>query len=170
LPEKYSISPPDPIVYLTVCNKFKTIKWNNFIRSSIVRFSNNDMTGYKPEAKDLYIVDRDFCALEGAADFLLEYKQKTIHFFHTLRITSIEDYNLFSRFTLILSKPLFIDFKFNKEFLLENINEKLHFNVYTPQAEETDKDFKIRTIKMGIIIKNKKALFIYNQIFMRDRF
>lgn len=170
LPKKYSSSPPDPMVYLTVCNKFKTIKWNNFINSSIVRFSNNDMTGYKPISKNMFIVDRNFCQLDGAADFILEHKNKNIYFFHTLRIESVEDYELFKRFTLILSKPLFIDFKFNKGFLLENINEQLHFNVYSPQKGESDKDFKLRIIKMGLIMKNKNAKLIYNQIFIKDRF
>ena len=92
LPEKYSTSPPDPMVYLTVCSKFKTIKWNTFSNSSIIRYSNMDMTGYKENSQNLYIVDRNFCQLDGAADFLLEYKQKNIYFFHTLRIQSIEDY------------------------------------------------------------------------------
>lgn len=137
LPDKYHITPPDPIIYLTCCEKFKRLKWNNFSTSSIVRFSNKDFTGLKAGAKDIYIVDRDFCKLDGATDFLLEYKQNNFHFFHSLKVNSVEEYYKFERFTLILNKPIYIDFPFHKDFVLDTINEKLHFNVYSSQDNET---------------------------------
>lgn len=154
LPDKYMNSPPDPIVYLESCQKFKRLKWDKFIQGSIVRFSNNDMTGYKPNAKQMYIVDRDFCQLAGTADFLLDNKQQDFFFFHTLRINSIEEYNQFQRFTLIINNPLFINFKFDKAFLLENINEKLHFNVYSPLDNESKLEYQRRIVRLAIFTKN----------------
>ena len=165
LPEQYLNSPPDPMIYLEKQDKFKGLKWNKFIQSSIIRFSNNDMTGYKPNAKQIYIVDRGFCQLDGAIDFLLDNKQKDLFFFHSLKINSPEEYEQFQRFTLIVNNPLLINFKFNKVFLLENSDEKLHFNVYSPFDNESKLEYKIRIVKLAIFTKNTNIKIPCNFIY-----
>ena len=166
LPQPYCDVPPNPMIYLNVFDKYKKLNWNNFSANSIIRLSNQDFTGYKTAAPRIYIVDRDFCQLEGAEDFLQEYKNKDFYFFHTLEIRSEEEFNRFMRYTLILSKPLYINFKFSKDFFIENIKEKLHFNLYYPQ--EGEKDFLLRVTKVILLSKYYNKKIIYNLNYARD--
>jgi hypothetical protein len=70
------------------------------------------------------------------------------------------------RYTLILSKPLYINFKFSKDFFVENIKEKLHFNLYYPQKGE--KDFLLRVTKVILLSKYYNKKIIYNLSYARD--
>ncbi len=118
LPPPYDGSRPDPYIYLSRFDKYKNIKWNQFVDGSIIRFENKDFTGLK-DSKFMYIVDRDFCHLEGAADFWLENKQNHIIFFHALDLNTIEDYNKFYRFSSITSRNFMVNFKVTPELLRE---------------------------------------------------
>lgn len=118
LPPPYIDSPPDPIIYLSRFEKYKGIKWEKFSSGSIIRFENKDFSGMK-KSKNMFIVDKDFCHLEGAEDFWLENENYNITFFYPLTLNTIEDYNRFDRFSQITSRDFIVNFKVTSDLLKE---------------------------------------------------
>ena len=127
-------------------------RYESLKKNSYVRVETNDFVDLKPNTL-IYVADYDFCAQEKAEDFLDEYKNRSIFFFHQPKL-SCAALPKFSKYSQTL-RPRIIDLD-EDVFIEECYDRNIIFplNIF---PKETIENYRLRLMKMGLIYKNKKT-------------
>lgn len=159
LKEDILATPPIYYCYDSEIAKIKNVKeYEKIRRSSIVRIENNDFTGFKSDALNIYVADHNFLYLPTAKDFINEYGRKyNINF---LRGLIAKDEDIVGKFLGVSKKSnrrIFIDFNFDKKFFKKFYYENVLFSGRPREGEDCER-FVARLLKMILLAKseNKK--------------
>ena len=132
--------------------------YTNLKKSSYIRIGTNDFADFKPEQKNIYVADIDFCSQPAAQDFLKEYNNYRILSFWPLLVTE-ENLEDFLKYPNLLNRNLVIK-NFSVKFFLEHFSLKNVTFSFLRWPQETSNEFYKRILSMGLAYKSR-GLTIY---------
>lgn len=143
--------PPSYIPYDAWTNKIgmSVTDYEKMKRSALIRFETDDLTDLKhnPITKHIYLADRNFLKIDGAEEFLQQYKNCHFNFLHSL-IT--DDYLIaqkFMRYSSLFNKRIVIDGPFPEDFFYEYCGRNIIFSSVKFPNEKL-KNYQLRMIKI----------------------
>lgn len=166
LPDKICAAAPSFLPYDIYSNKFKN--YEKIRKNSLLRLENNDRTGLIPDAKIIYIVDRNPAYQENLIHFLKEERNEKIDFFHSLEIKDEPTYESLKKYAhRFCNRRFFINFNFSKDFFLNHLDKDFVYSGKIRQNESLN-NFKIRLLSMILIKKKYQAAARINYIDQTD--
>ena len=153
LVSKYSDVPPSLVPYDKFYEKFNSTLYEKMKQSSFIHFCMRDFTGFNKNYKHIYIVDHNVAQDTEIGDFFHEYHNYSFHFYHTPTCNSIEEYERVEKFENLFQCAIKINFKYNKDFILQYRNKPFY---PIKMDNETEEESIIRLLKTILILKSQK--------------
>lgn len=147
---------PDFTPYDPFCSKVSCDSYENLRRSSIVRLSPEDFTGFKPEAKFIYVVDQNVLGLENFTDYFDKYSDKVFYFLNALKAKSDEQAESLKPLLKHFEGRVYLDFQFNVDTLIKyaQLNRRKYVISGEKKRNETVDEYNLRFIKMALAFKH----------------
>lgn len=145
------LSPYDAYSHKVQCDSYDKLKKN-----SIVRFSPEDFTGFKPEAKAIYVIDRDPLSNKNLTDYFSQYSDKTFYFLNAIKVKNKQEIEDIKTIVPLCNSRFYLDFNFDAETMVDfaQINRRKCVISGEKKTGETDGEYTLRLIKMGLAFKH----------------
>ena len=156
--------PPDYSPYDLWSYKLKSFsgKYDTQKRNSLVRFESDDFTDFKPDRRSIIVVDHEPLYIPSAENYIKQYKNHSFYFYHTLWVHDKETYYRFEPYLALLNDYIIIDFRYDEDFFFDVYKTNGVTFKFAKRETESQLNFQVRTVKMGIFYKNIGKVFPLN--------
>ena len=151
LPEGVRAAAPSFLPYDLYSDKIK--RYEKYRANSLIRLETNDRTGFIPDAKIVFVVDREPAYQEGLIPLLQERPEK-IGFFYPLIIRDEQTFDKIKGYAHKFTTDTKINFNYDytPEFFINHIGNKYYYAIQ-PLENETTIHFRTRMLYMILAAK-----------------
>lgn len=152
LPEEIAREKPTFLPYDSYVDKIVCFDYEKMRKSSIVRLSNNDFSGFIPEEKNIYVVDQKPLYSENLYKYLDQYKEYKFVFLHGLVAKDLKTYQRILPYVHHLFNKVYISFHYNLD-ILSNLKKNRSLIIGEKEENESISDYQKRIIKSTLCFK-----------------